>query len=148
MQCLGRIRDAKDLAGISDGEKLMQEIVKPFNGKIVWIDIWGSWCHPCLENLSHAAQVREALKDYDIVYLYLANETTDEAMKNIIAEYGLSGENIVHYNLPRPQQAAIESYLKVTAFPAYRLINRHGALLDVQASPNDLISFKRVLDKL
>ncbi len=145
---LGSIRDAKDLAGISDGEKLMQEIVKPFNGKIVWIDIWGSWCHPCLENLSHAAQVREALKDYDIVYLYLANETTDEAMKNIIAEYGLSGENIVHYNLPRPQQAAIESYLKVTAFPAYRLINRHGALLDVQASPNDLISFKRVLDKL
>ena len=69
-------------------------------------------------------------------------------MKNIIAEYGLSGQNIVHYNLPPVQQNAIENYLKVTAFPAYRLVNRHGALLDVQASPNDLIAFKRVLDKL
>ena len=145
---LGSIRDAKSLAGISDGEKLLGEIVKPFEGRIVWIDVWGSWCHPCLENLSHAAEVRKVLEDYDIVYLYLANQTTDEAMKNIIAEYGLSGDNIVHYNLPRPQQAAIESYLKVTAFPAYRLVNRHGALLDVQASPNDLIAFKRVLDKL
>jgi hypothetical protein len=92
--------------------------------------------------------VREVLEDYDIIYLYLANNTTDEAMKSIIAEYGLSGDNIVHYNLPPAQQNAIENYLKVTAFPAYRLVNRHGALLDVQASPHDLVSLKKVLDRL
>lgn len=145
---LGSIRDAKDLAGISDGQKLLDEIVKPFEGKIVWIDVWGSWCHPCLENLSHAAEVREVLEDYDLVYLYLANRTTDDAMKSIIAEYGLSGDNIVHYNLPPAQQNAIENYLKVTAFPAYRLVNRHGALLDVQADPHDLAALKKVLDRL
>lgn len=145
---LGSIRDAKSLAGMSDGEKILAEIVRPFEGKIVWIDVWGSWCHPCLENLSHAAEVRKALEDYDIVYLYLANNTTDEAMKSIIAEYGLSGDNIVHYNLPAIQQNAVENYLNVSAYPSYRLINRHGALLDVQASPHDLMALKKVLDKL
>ena len=69
-------------------------------------------------------------------------------MKSIIAEYGLSGDNIVHYNLPAIQQNAVENYLNVSAYPSYRLINRHGALLDVQASPHDLMALKKVLDKL
>lgn len=136
------------LANISDGESILRKITEPYRGRIVYIDVWGSWCHPCLENLSKAHELKEQLKDYDIVYLYLANATTDSAWKGVIKEYDLTGENCIHYNLPAREQSLIEQYLQVEGFPTYRLLNRHGALIDGNFHPSNISALKATLDKL
>ena len=68
--------------------------------------------------------------------------------KNIIKEYDLMGEDIVHYNLPAAQQSAIEHFVNVQAFPTYKLIDRDGTVLDVNADPRDLEGLARLLEKL
>ena len=83
-----------------------------------------------------------------MVYLYLANNSPDDTWKNIIKEYEVLGDNVVHYNLPKAQQSAIEHFIGVTAFPTYKLIDREGNVLDVNADPRDLIALKKLLDKL
>ena len=70
--------------------------------------------------------MKEALMDYDIIYLYLANHSPEESWKNTIKEYNLTGENCIHYNLPESQQEAVEHYLNVNAYPTYKLIDRQG----------------------
>ena len=145
---LGNDVSPEELAGMSDGEQILRKITEPYRGKIVYIDVWGSWCHPCLENLQHAGELKEALKDYDIVYLYLASGTTDSAWKGVIKEYNLAGPNCVHYNLPANQQNLVEQYLKVSGYPTYRLLNRNGALLDVSCHPGNLPALIETLKKL
>lgn len=145
---LGNDVTPEDLANMSDGESILRKLTEPYLGRIVYIDIWGSWCHPCLENLSKAHELKEQLKDYDIVYLYLANATTDSAWKGVIKEYDLTGENCVHYNLPAREQSLIEQYLQVEGFPTYRLLNRHGALIDGNFHPSNISALKATLDKL
>lgn len=145
---LGNTVSADEIASMSDGELILRKLTEPYRGKIVYIDVWGSWCHPCLENLKHAGELKEQLKDFDIVYLYLASGTTDSAWKGVIKEYNLTGENCVHYNLPAEQQTLIEQYLNVTGYPTYRLLNRNGALLNVNCSPNDVPALKNTLQKL
>ena len=49
------------------------------------------------------------------------------------------------YNLPDEQQAAIERFLDVSSFPTYRLIDRGGSILDVNADPRDLDALERLL---
>ena len=101
------LRPSTDVEGMSDGEKILRKIIEPYKGRIVYLDIWGTWCGPCKRNLKESWKVKEALKDYDIVYLYLANRSSDESWKNVIKEYNLTGPNCVHYNLPDDQQNAI-----------------------------------------
>ena len=137
-----------DLAGMSDGEQILRKITEPYRGRLVLVDVWGTWCSPCKEALSHSKEEFERLKDFGLVYLYLANRSEDEAWKNVIKEYDLTGDDIVHYNLPTDQQSAVEHFLNVHAFPTYKLINRDGTVLDVNADPRDLESLARLLEKL
>ena len=122
------LRPSTDVEGMSDGEKILRKLIEPYQGKIIYLDVWGTWCAPCRENLKDSWRVREALKDYDIVYLFLANNSSDEAWKSVISEYNLTGPNCVHYNLPEDQQSAIERYIGVNGYPTYKLIDKQGVI--------------------
>ncbi len=137
-----------DIANKSNGEEILSKIIEPYRGKMILLDVWGTWCMPCKMALSHSAEEYERQKGYDLVYLYLANNSSEESWKNVIKEYNVVGENVVHYNLPEAQQSAIENYLNVTHFPTYKLIDREGKVLDVNADPRDIEALARLLDKL
>lgn len=120
------IRPSSDVEGLTDGKAILDKIVEPYRGRIVYLDIWGTWCSPCKRKLKESPEVKKQLKDYDIVYLYLANRSSEESWKNIIAEYGLTGSDCVHYLLPEKQQDAVERYVGLTGYPTYRLIDKQG----------------------
>lgn len=143
------LRPSTDVEGMSDGEKILRKLIEPYKGRIIYVDIWGTWCTPCRENLKDSWKLKEALKDYDIVYLYLANRSSDEAWKSVISEYNLTGPNCVHYNLPADQQNAIEQYIGVTGYPTYKLIDKQGNIhpLDLQQAIN-INSLIETIDKL
>ena len=143
---MAKLNKGDDVAGMSDGEKMLRKICEPYKGRLILLDIWGTWCGPCKEALSHSQEEYDRLKGYDLVYLYLANRSSDESWKNVIKEYNIVGENVVHYNLPADQQNAIENFLQVHSWPTYKLIDRNGNVLDVNADPRDLEGLARLLD--
>ena len=146
VECL---RPSSDVEGLTDGEAILRKILEPFKGRIVYLDIWGTWCGPCKEKLKESHFVKDQLKDYDIVYLYLANTSPEDSWKNVIKEYNLTGPNCVHYNLPKDQQRAIEQFLKVDSFPTYKLIDKQGNIHDLHWQHTyDMKSFLETIDKL
>lgn len=142
------LKPAEDVADMSDGEQILRKLIEPYKGKIILMDIWGTWCGPCKDALSRSQAEYKRLKDFDLVYLYLANNSSEESWKNVIKMYDVTGDNVVHYNLPAAQQNAIEAFLQVEAFPTYKLIDRNGTILDVNADPRDLEGLARVLEQM
>ena len=142
------LKSPDDLKDISEGEALLKKILEPYKGKIVLLDIWGTWCGPCKEALSHSTEEYARLKDYDIEFLYLANGSPQDAWENIIKEYNVSGPNVAHYNLPDDQQAAIEHHLNVHSFPTYKLFDREGNLLDLKVDARDLEGLASLLERM
>ena len=142
------LKSPEDVAGMSDGEKILRKLIEPYKGKIILVDVWGTWCGPCKAALAKSQEEYKRLKDYDIVYLYLANNSSDESWKKVIKQYDVTGDNVVHYNLPAEQQSAIEKFLGVNSFPTYKLIDRNGQVLDVNADPRNLDALSRVLEQL
>lgn len=142
------LKSSDNLADLSEGEVLLKKILEPYKGKFVLLDIWGTWCGPCKEALSHSTEEYARLKDYDIQYLYLANNSPQTSWENVIKEYNVSGPNVAHYNLPEEQQAAIERHLGVHSWPTYKLFNRDGELLDLKVSAFDLEGLAGLLEQM
>jgi thiol-disulfide isomerase/thioredoxin len=142
------LKSSDNLANISEGEALMKKIIEPYKGKFVLLDIWGTWCGPCKDALSRSTEEYERLKDYDIAFLYLANNSPMDSWENVIKEYNVSGDNVAHYNLPYEQQSAIERYLDIHSFPTYKLFDRNGNLLDIKVDARDLDDLVRLLEKM
>ena len=142
------LKSSDNLAELSEGEALLKKIIEPYKGKFVLLDIWGTWCAPCKEALSHSTEEYARLKDYDIQYLYLANRSPQESWENVIKEYNVSGPNVAHYNLPQEQQSAIERHLGVNSFPTYKLFNREGHLLDLEIDARNLDELARLLEQM
>ena len=141
------LRPSTDVENMSDGEVILRKMIEPYKGRIIFLDVWGTWCGPCKAALKESHKLKEALKDYDIIYLYLANRSPEESWKNVIKEYNLTGDNCVHYNLPEDQQSAIEHYLNVNAFPTYKLIDRQGNIHDYDwIRANDANHLKETID--
>ena len=142
------LKSSDNLADLSEGEALLKKILEPYKGKFVLLDIWGTWCGPCKEALSHSTEEYARLKDYDIEFLYLANRSPQDSWENVIKEYNVSGPNVAHYNLPDEQQAAIERHLGVNSFPTYKLFNRDGDLLDLNVDPRHLDALVELLERM
>ena len=142
------LKSSDDVKDLTEGEALLRKLLEPYKGKFVLLDVWGTWCGPCKEALSHSQEEYERLKDFDIAFLYLANRSPQESWENVIKEYNVSGENVAHYNLPPEQQSAIERHLDVRAFPTYKLFDRDGNMLDLDIDARDLDDLVKLLQQM
>lgn len=134
--------------GVRDGKALLDSIIAPHRGKIVLLDVWGTWCSPCRQALAESQKEYQELSPYDMVYVYLANNSPEDSWKNIIEEYNIKGDNCYHYNLPADQQGLIEKYLQIGGYPTYKLFDREGNLLPYNVDARNLKDMKYILDKL
>lgn len=121
--------DTARLATLTDGGEILDCITAPYRGRIIYVDVWGTWCVPCKEEMKHVPEMKKALEGMGVVYLYLCSRSSDESWRANIARFGLGGDDCRHYNLPQAQQAAVEAVLGVGGYPTYRVIDRQGRIV-------------------
>lgn len=103
-------------------DKILHEIMKPYQGKVIFIDFWNTWCGPCRQAIKEFAPARDSYKGKDIVFIYLADESSPEKQwNNMIPSIG--GE---HYRLSREQMAYLKKKFNFTGIPFYMIFSKKG----------------------
>lgn len=101
------------------GDKLLQTIVAQHPGKAVFIDMWATWCGPCMKGLEAMEPLKEKLKESNVVFVYLTNESSPEGTwKSQVAK--TPG---VHYRITNALWSEIPN---LKGIPQYYLYDRHG----------------------
>ena len=143
------IAPSSDFEGMTDGKAIIDKIIEPYKGKIVYMDLWGTWCQPCINAIKASPKLKEAVKDHDMVYVYFACRSEEKEWKIYIAELGLTKPNYINYNLPESQQKAVMKYLKVDGFPFFVLFDKHGNMEKLDRDHfQDVPGFKKKIDEL
>ena len=56
---IASLHPSSDVEALTDGEASLRKILEPYKGRIVYLDIWGTWCGPCKEKLSESDYVKQ-----------------------------------------------------------------------------------------
>ena len=114
----------------------LRDILAPYNGKVVFLDVWGTWCPHCLEDMAYEPGLKNRLKGQDIVYLYIAAEgdSNDEGWRDFILINDMTGE---HIRQTMEQMGPLWNELGIKdseeAYPHYFIFDRSGSIVDRNA---------------
>lgn len=50
----------------------------PLKGKTIFINVWATWCRPCIQEMPTIAAAMEQLQGKDVVFLFASNEEVDD----------------------------------------------------------------------
>ncbi|MFD2200460.1 TlpA family protein disulfide reductase [Shivajiella indica] len=102
-----------------------------FKDKIIYIDLWASWCGPCINTFrTKTPDFERKLRDReDVVLMYISIDEKQEPWKNYLDKNPMRG---VHLFAGKGFEADIMKYFKVWGIPRYLIIGKDNKLI----SPN------------
>lgn len=128
------------------GEDISSDLFK--DSKLTVVNVWGSWCGPCVQEIPELQKLYESMKDKDVNVIGLAQDAgTDlDAVKEIIDKNKVTYQNIV------PEGATEDFVMNLMAFPTTFFVDSDRNIVGVIQGGRNLEAFtaavEGVLEKL
>ena len=117
--------------------------LEDYKGKVVYIDLWASWCGPCKVEMPFLKEIYTEYRDKNIEFISIAiNDVAGRKFRmDFIKELQLTWLQLEDEN------SFVKKNYKVTTIPRFILIDKKGKIIDFDAPPpGDKNALKKVLD--
>ncbi|MXV15041.1 TlpA family protein disulfide reductase [Hufsiella ginkgonis] len=112
-----------DISLVSN-DKVIETIVAKHKGKVIFIDLWATWCAPCLEAMQEFRGAKGEFRDKKVAFVYLTNGSSPRKLW----EEKIKGIGNEHYYLTASQWEYIMNHFEFEGIPSYLLYNKKGVL--------------------
>lgn len=126
--------------------ELITKILDDHKGKIIYLDIWATWCSPCRREMPFSKQLMQTLNNDKVAFVYLCIDSEEDKWKAIISELNISGS---HYLATPDQSRFLYQLFEMNGVPQYVLLDTKGNVIEkgIQLRPSESL-IKTKIDKL
>ncbi|MEO6522081.1 MAG: TlpA disulfide reductase family protein [Mucilaginibacter sp.] len=118
-----------------------------FKGKFVYIDLWATWCGPCIEEIPALKEIQNKYQNKNICFVSISIDNPGDTLKwkTFITSHSLGGTQLIVEN------AWNSDFIKkygVATIPRFILIDTNGNIVSANAERPSVTSLQNTLDKL
>lgn len=126
--------------------EMLRYFGKRYPGKAIYIDIYATWCVPCLQEMEYMPGLEKKVDTSKIAFINLCLRSDSDAWQALVKKKELHGEN---YFLEEDASSVFMGMYRIEGFPSYFLLDRNGILkTDKAPRPSDGELLTRALKKL
>jgi thiol-disulfide isomerase/thioredoxin len=133
------IGDIMALDGYTPEGKPFDE--KQLKGKVVLVDFWATWCHPCMDSLPDMSTLYEKYKDEGFTIVGISADDSAARVASFVQKHTLPGGKKIDWHILSDQvsinkeEEPISEYYGVDEYPTYFLIGRDGKVVTTSVKP-------------
>lgn len=127
----------------TDADKVFDEILKKYKGKLVYVDFWATWCSPCRSGISRIKPLKEEIADWDVAFVYITNQSSPEkTFNNMIPD--IKGQ---HYRLSEDDWNYLKGKFNISGIPHYVLVGKDGNVINPKLGHKSNEALKSLFEK-
>ncbi len=111
-----------------NGNMVSSESLK---GKVIYIDVWATWCGPCKGEIPHLKKMEEELRDKEIAFVSISVDEDKEAWEKMVKEKELAGYQL--YAKEAWETDIIKNYA-IRGIPRFIIVDKEGKIVEANAS--------------
>ena len=115
-----------------------------FVGSVVLVDVWATWCGPCVAEIPFLKQIEEDYRDENITFLGVSVDNDTLAWETMMDEKELHG---VHVITGGWSTQFMEDYA-INGIPRFMLFDAEGKVFDLTAPRPSFDEIRPMLDSL
>ena len=128
-----------------DGKEVKAE---DYKGKVVILDIWGTWCPPCRMEIPHFVRLQKEYRDKGLRIIGLTWEQAEPTPSHVKLVQHFAQTNQVNYPLILLTRARLESIPNVRSFPTTLFVGRDGTVKERVSGYHDYNQLKAKVERL
>lgn len=124
------------------GEDISSDVFK--DSKLTVVNVWGSWCGPCVQEIPELQKLYENMKDKNVNVIGLAQDAGSDidAVKEIIDKNKVTYQNIV------PEGVTEGFVMSLMAFPTTFFVDSEGNIVGTIQGARNLDGFTKIVEDL
>lgn len=132
-----------------DSVNVVKHLVGENLGNVLYIDVWATWCPPCIVEKAHSLALSDHFEGEPITFIYLCMGGGHEKWKETINKYNLSG---IHRYITEEEWQDIVKRFSIKGIPHYLLFNKEGVMVDFgshlrPSTPQTKIAIEELLEQ-
>ena len=105
--------------------------LKNYRGQIVVLNLWATWCPPCVEETPSLEQFAEKMRDRGVIVLSVSVDEDEKALEDFIQKYHIS------YPVGRDPDRSLAARYGTSLFPETYILDRRGLVAEKVADATD-----------
>lgn len=144
--------DGIHILGQDEEINSLKDLLSRFRGKVVYMDVWATWCTPCMFEFGHHGPLDKFAKGKDIVLLYVSvdNEERLARWQKVIQDKHLTGHHVLA-SLPLRDELINQFGDGANlALPTYLIFDKKGklAVRDAKQPSHNTLLFNQLSEFL